>query len=86
MSLITGSGRVNLLSVQIRCYRVGFGSATWCMPMNPLGRGAGRLDRVGMRVRVEASWAAPNLARSRFPIKKFFFFLFQICFVNYKSI
>jgi hypothetical protein len=54
--------------------------------MNPLGRGAGRLDRVGMRVRVEASWAAPNLARSRFPIKKFFFFLFQICFVNYKSI
>jgi hypothetical protein len=41
--------------------------------MNPLGRGAGRLDRVGMRVRVEASWAALNLARSRFPIKKFFF-------------
>jgi hypothetical protein len=36
--MITGSGRVNLLSGQIRHYRVGFGTTTWCTPMNPLGR------------------------------------------------
>jgi hypothetical protein len=31
------------------------------VPANPLGRG-------------EAGWATPNSARSRFPIKKLFFF------------
>jgi hypothetical protein len=44
--MITGSGRVNLLSGRIRRYRVGFGSATWCAPVNSLGRGADRLGRV----------------------------------------
>jgi hypothetical protein len=47
MGMITGSGRVNLLSGRIRRYWVGFGSATWCAPANPLGHGAGRLGRVG---------------------------------------
>jgi hypothetical protein len=32
-----GSGRVNLLSGGIRHYWVGFGSATRCVPANPLG-------------------------------------------------
>jgi hypothetical protein len=39
--MITGSGQVNLLSGQIWRYRVGFGSATRCAPVNLLGR-AGR--------------------------------------------
>jgi hypothetical protein len=38
-----GLGRVNLLLGQIRCYPVGFGSATWCALASLLGRGAGRL-------------------------------------------
>jgi hypothetical protein len=59
---LTGSGRVNLLSGQIRCYRVEFGFATRCAPMNPLGRGAGRLGRAG-QARGEAGWAMPNSAR-----------------------
>jgi hypothetical protein len=37
------------------------------------------------RARGEAGWAVSNSARIQFTIKKFFFF-FQICFVNYKSI
>jgi hypothetical protein len=41
--------------------------------VNPLGRGTGRLVRAG-RARDEAGWAAPNSARSRFPIKNFFSF------------
>jgi hypothetical protein len=44
-SMITGSGQVNLLSGWIRRYQVGFGSATRCVPANPLGRGAGWLGR-----------------------------------------
>jgi hypothetical protein len=80
---LTGSGWVNLLSGQIRRYRVGFGSAMRCTPVNLLGQGTGRLGRAG-RARGEAGWAVPNSARSRFPIKNFF--LFQIYFVNYKSI
>jgi hypothetical protein len=75
-ALIMGSGRVNLLSGRIRRYRVGFGSATWCAPVNPLGYGTDRLGRAG-RARSEAGWAAPNSASSRFPIKKFFFFFFK---------
>jgi hypothetical protein len=71
--LITGSGWVNLLSGQIHRYRVRFGSATWCVPMNLLGRGTSQLGHTG-RERGEASWATPNSARSQFPIKKFFFF------------
>jgi hypothetical protein len=47
MGLITGSGRVNLLSGRIRRYRVRFGSATWCAPANPVGRDTGQLGRVG---------------------------------------
>jgi hypothetical protein len=45
--MITGLGQVNLLSGRIRCYRVGFGSATQCAPVNPLGHSAGRLGRAG---------------------------------------
>jgi hypothetical protein len=45
--LITSSGQVNLLSGRIRRYRVGVRSGTWCTPVNPLGRGAGRLGSVG---------------------------------------
>jgi hypothetical protein len=43
--MITGSGRVNLLSGGIQRYRVRFGSATRCVPMSPLGRSVGRLGR-----------------------------------------
>jgi hypothetical protein len=46
--MIMGSGQVNLLSGQIRHYRVGFGSATRCTPVNPLGRGAGWLGHAGL--------------------------------------
>jgi hypothetical protein len=42
--MITGSGRVSLLSGQIRRCRVGFGSAMRCAPVSPLGRGAGEAD------------------------------------------
>jgi hypothetical protein len=64
--LIMGSGWVNLLSGQIRRYQVGFESATQCTPANLLG--------LAGRAHGEDGWAAPNSARSRFPIKKFFFF------------
>ncbi|WP_428637418.1 hypothetical protein, partial [Shewanella sp.] len=57
--MITGSGRVNLLSGQIWRYRVGFGSATQCTPTNLLGHSVGRLGRA----RVEAGWAAVNSAQ-----------------------
>jgi hypothetical protein len=70
MGLITGSGRVNLLSGRIRCYQVEFGSATRCAPVNPLGRSAGRLGRVGhvravrparpRRIRPEADFQLRN--------------------------
>jgi hypothetical protein len=78
MGLITGLGWVNLLSGQIRRYRVGFGSAMRCAPVNPLGQGAGRLGRAGL-ARGEAGWAVPNSARSRFPIKNFFSFSNLFC-------
>jgi hypothetical protein len=45
--MITGSGRVNLISGQIRRYRVRFGSATRCAPASPLGHGAGWLGHAG---------------------------------------
>jgi hypothetical protein len=45
MGMITGSGRVNLLSGRIRRYQVRFGSAKRCAPVNLLGRGADRLGR-----------------------------------------
>jgi hypothetical protein len=48
--MITGSGQVNLLSGRIRRYRVGFGSATRCTPVSPLGRGTDQLGHAG-RVR-----------------------------------
>jgi hypothetical protein len=51
--MITGSGRVNLLSSQIRCYPVGFGSATRCTPTNLLGHDAGRLGRAGHALAVK---------------------------------
>jgi hypothetical protein len=65
-----GSGRVNLLSGRIRRYRVGFVSATWCAPVNPLGRGASRLGHAGRahavrpaglhRIRPEADFQLRN--------------------------
>jgi hypothetical protein len=61
--MITGSGQVNLLSGQIRRYRVRFGSATRCAPVNPLGHGAGRLGHA-----VDSA-QKPNLNK-----KSFFFF------------
>jgi hypothetical protein len=56
--MITGSGRVNLLSGQIQRYRVGFGSATRSTLASPLGRGADRLGRASC-ARGEACWATP---------------------------
>jgi hypothetical protein len=47
MGMITGSGRVNLLSGRIRRYQVGFGSAMLCALVNPLGHGAGWLGHIG---------------------------------------
>jgi hypothetical protein len=70
--MITVSGRFNLLSGRICRYPVGFGSATLCAPVNPLGHGAGRLGRV-----VDSA-QMPN------SIKKFF--SFPNLFINYKSI
>jgi hypothetical protein len=62
-ALIMGSGRVNLLSGRIRRYRVGFGSATRCAPVNPLVR-AGRVRVVrpaGLRrIRPEADFQLRN--------------------------
>ena len=43
--MITGSGRVSLLSGQIRRYQVELSSAMQCAPASPLGRGASRLGR-----------------------------------------
>jgi hypothetical protein len=57
--MIMGSGRVNLISGQIQRYRVRFGSATRCAPMNLLGHGVSRLGRAGC-ARGEASWAEPR--------------------------
>jgi hypothetical protein len=53
MGVITGSGRVSLLSGQIRHYQVGLsltGQIQLCYAVRtrePLGRGAGRLGRAG---------------------------------------
>jgi hypothetical protein len=68
--LITGLGWFNLLSGRIQCYRVRFGSATRCAPVNPLGRGFGRLGRAGCaravrptglrRIRPEADFQLRN--------------------------
>jgi hypothetical protein len=44
-AMITDSGRVNLLSGRIQRYQVRFGSAMWCAPASPSGRGAGQLGR-----------------------------------------
>jgi hypothetical protein len=60
--MITGSGRVNLPSCRIRCYRVRFGSATRCVPVNPLGRGDGRLGHAGRTCAVRP--AGPRRIRS----------------------
>jgi hypothetical protein len=60
--MITGLGRVNLLSGWIQRYRVGFGNATRCAPVNPLGLDAGRLGR------------AVDSAQMPNPIKKIFSF------------
>jgi hypothetical protein len=46
--------------------------------VNPLGRSDGRLGHAG-HARGEAGWATPNSARSRFPIKKIFFFFKLFC-------
>jgi hypothetical protein len=53
--MITGLGRVNLLSGRIQRYRVRFGSATWCVPVSPLGRGAGRLGHAGRARTVDSA-------------------------------
>jgi hypothetical protein len=42
-----GSGQVSLLSGQIWLNGSGFGSATRCTPVSPLGRGAGWLGSAG---------------------------------------
>jgi hypothetical protein len=46
--------------------------------MNLLGHVASQLGCAGC-ARGEAGWAAPNSGRSRFPIKKFFFFSNLFC-------
>jgi hypothetical protein len=51
MGMITGSGRVNLLSDQIWRYRVKFGSTTQRAPTNPLRRGAAGWAAQATRVR-----------------------------------
>jgi hypothetical protein len=57
MGMITGSGRVSLLSGQIRRYQVELGLTGWIWlrytvrARKPLGRGVGRLGRPG-RARV----------------------------------
>jgi hypothetical protein len=72
-----GSGR-------ILCHRVGFGFATRCAPVNPLGRGTGRLGRTcrmrAVRTTRPRCGFGPNAG---FEIINSF--LFQICFINYKS-
>jgi hypothetical protein len=45
--IMTGSGRVNLLSGQIWLNGLGFGSAARCAPASPLGHGTGRLGHAG---------------------------------------
>jgi hypothetical protein len=58
--LRTGLGRVNLLSGRIQRYLVGFGSATRCAPVNPLGR-TGVVKPVGLRrIRPEADFQLRN--------------------------
>jgi hypothetical protein len=70
-----GSGRVNLLSGRIRCYRTRFGSATWSAPRNPLGR--------------DTDWQgrAVDSAQMLNSIKKFFSFsnLFYKLSINLNS-
>jgi hypothetical protein len=53
MGMITGLGRVSLLSGRIRCYRVGFPLLRGCVLSRLLGRGVARLGRAG-RARVSA--------------------------------
>jgi hypothetical protein len=79
MGLITGSGRVNLLSGRIQHYQVGFGSAMRCVPVNPLGHGAGRLGHAG-RVRA-ARPAGPRRIRPEadFQLRNYFSFLNLFC-------
>jgi hypothetical protein len=55
--MIKGSGRVCLLSGQIRRYRVGFPLLHGCTPGRPLGRGVDWLGRAGYAWE-KASWPA----------------------------
>jgi hypothetical protein len=85
--MITGSGRVSLLSGRIRCYWVGLSLTGWIwlryapMTHEPLGRGlTGWVARArgGRLGRTEDSAQKLNSNKN--------FFLFQIYFINYKSI
>jgi hypothetical protein len=80
-SLITGLGQVNLLLGRVQRYWVGFGSATRCVPVNPLGRGAGRLVHAGCAHAVRLAGLHRIRPEADFQLRNSFF-LFQICFVN----
>jgi hypothetical protein len=83
--MIMGSGRVKLLSGRILLNGSGFGSATRCAPASPLGHDAGHLGHAG---RVHAVRPAGPLRRfgPNAEFKQEIIFLFQIYFINYKSI
>jgi hypothetical protein len=72
--MIRGLDRVNLLSGRIWRYRVGFGSVTWCAPMNPLGHGADRLGHAGHARGGGRLGRAEVSAQKLNSNKKFFFF------------
>jgi hypothetical protein len=68
-----GLGQVNLLSGRIRRYRVRFGSATWCVPVNLLGRGTGRLGRAGRAHAVRPAGLRRIQPEANFELRNSFF-------------
>jgi hypothetical protein len=77
--LITGSGRVNLVSGRICRYRVGFGSATWCTLVNPLGRGAGRQGCAGRARAVRPAGLRRIRPKANFQLRNSFSFSNLFC-------
>jgi hypothetical protein len=74
MGMITGSGRVSLLSGRIWRYRVGFPPLYGCAPDRPLGRDIGRLGRVG-HTREKTRWVASGFRPIRLgKIENHFYF------------
>jgi hypothetical protein len=76
---LTGLGQVNLLSGRIRHYQVGFGSATRCTPVNPLGCSTGRLGHAGPTRAVRSAGPRRIWPKADFQLRNSFSFSNLFC-------